>query len=291
MKYLLQYMDDYAVVDTKGGELISFCHQGIEHVWTGNSAYWNGHAPVLFPNIGVLKEDKTLLNGKEYSIPKHGVARKREFEVVDASETSIQFVLRADEQTKAQYPFDFELRVVHKLEKNGFSTEYIVTNKGREPMPFCLGGHAGFCCPMRPQETFDEYCLKFSQRENQPFHYTDEKGIFLKETVSLLQEGSILPLDYSIFSRDVLILDPVVSRRLELCHRQTGKGIQFEFWGFSALGLWTPPKKQAPFLCLEPWNGLPATEDDSGAFVDKPYVQCLSAGGSYSAGYRMCVIE
>lgn len=158
-------------------------------------------------------------------------------------------------------------------------------------MPFCLGGHAGFCCPLNAGESFEDYYIRFSQPEHRPFHYTDSKGLYLSRTLSPLQEkGTVFPLDYRIFDDDVLILDGIVSRRLELLHSRTGKGLCFEFFGFSALGLWTPPKKRAPFLCLEPWNGLPASEEEDGQFVQKPYVKLLEPGKHDTAGYRVHLV-
>lgn len=288
MKKLLQCPNSYAITDTLGGELVSFRSGGIEYVWTGNSEFWNGHAPVLFPNVGELKDGAVVFGAREYHIPKHGIARKRQFKLLDADDTSVHFLLCADEETKSQYPFDFELHIIHTLYHDGFSTEYRVVNPGKEPMPFCLGGHAGFCCPLYANESFEDYCIRFSEQEHHPFHYTDENGLYLAKTIFPLQEnGTILPLNYQVFNNDVLILDRVASRKLELYHTRTQKGLSFEFHGFSALGLWTPPGKRAPFLCLEPWNGLPASEQDPGVFEQKPYVVTLAPNESYTAGYCM----
>lgn len=44
-----------AIVDTMGGELISYKSNGKEYVWTGDKAYWSGHAPVLFPFVSAIR--------------------------------------------------------------------------------------------------------------------------------------------------------------------------------------------------------------------------------------------
>lgn len=59
-----------------------------------------------------------------------------------------------------------------------------------------------------------------------------------------------------MFDRDVLVLEQVRSRAVRMQKGPGGPGLEFHFHGFSSLGLWTPPHKKAPFLCLEPWQGL-----------------------------------
>jgi galactose mutarotase-like enzyme len=89
----------------------------------------------------------------------------------------------------------------------------------------------------------------------------------------------------------VLLTKKLKSRRVKLINKNTGKGVDFDFTGFSALGIWTPPHKKAPFVCIEPWNGLPANLDETGNFEDKPYAIKLEAGKYYSVGYKADIIE
>ena len=73
-------------------------------------------------------------------------------------------------------------------------------------------------------------------------------------------------------------------------HKTTGRGIRFSFPQCSVLALWNMPHKHAPYLCLEPWNGLPAFADESGNFEDKPFHLTLPAGEKYCLGYRMDIL-
>lgn len=47
--------------NTKGAELISLKSKesAIEYIWQGNPEYWARHAPVLFPIVGRLKDDRS----------------------------------------------------------------------------------------------------------------------------------------------------------------------------------------------------------------------------------------
>ena len=45
------------------------------------------------------------------------------------------FSLKADEVTKRQYPFDFDLRVTYRLEDTRLTVEFLVTNLSDRPCP------------------------------------------------------------------------------------------------------------------------------------------------------------
>ena len=116
------------------------------------------------------------------------------------------------------------------------------------------------------------------------------------ELAALLQgnsriKGMKFDLKHPDYDVDVLIAPTLKSRKVKLVHKVTGKGVEMDFNGFSALGVWTPPKKQAPFVCLEPWNGLPANIGETGNFEDKPYAITLPAGAEYAVSYTVKVIE
>ena len=71
--------NETAAIDTLGAELVSFMgDDGFEHIWQGDKTYWGGHAPVLFPIVGALRDNRTCINGEWYEMKRHGVARHEE---------------------------------------------------------------------------------------------------------------------------------------------------------------------------------------------------------------------
>ena len=73
---------------TFGGELSSIrSKEGIEYLWQGDPEYWSGQAPVLFPICGSVRNGQVqyhLKDGvKTGQLPRHGLIRKREFELKD----------------------------------------------------------------------------------------------------------------------------------------------------------------------------------------------------------------
>lgn len=288
MQYTLSCNGTSAIADTTGGELISFVSpDSKEYIWSGNPEFWSGHAPVLFPNVGALKNSSVTFGGEAYTLPKHGFARKTEFVAAQLTESSVEFVLSDSEATRQNYPYSFRLSIRHEIFENGFSTVYSVTNTDQRPIWFCIGGHAGFLCPMVGD--FSDYQLRF-EADEEAFLYTDSDSILRRSNQKQLIYHKTLALRYSDFVYDVLILEHLRSRHVDLIHTGTGHGLRFEMDGFSALGVWTPPQKNAPFLCLEPWQGLPAFDDETGAFEDKPYAVSLPCAETFTAGYRVSIL-
>ena len=276
------------IADTAGGELISYKVDGREYIWYGDAAHWSGHAPVLFPFVSALKNGKTRFGGKEYTLSgKHGFARKSEFELIGSDENKIVFSLTSNETTHSQYPFEFVLFVTHELESGGYKTTYTVKNTDFGNIKFCIGGHPGFCV----DGSIEDYKLVFDYEENCNLYYTDADSLFSYDYRAERRiEGHEFDLRYDDFDADALIATGLKSRSVKLINKNNSRGLEFDYTGFPVLVLWSPPKKHSPFICLEPWVGLPAMPDESGNFEDKPYVITLPAGGEYSVSYKITLI-
>lgn len=280
-------------VDTHGAELRAYRDaSGKDRLWSGDAAVWKGVAPILFPSIGFLKDGVATIDGKPYPIPKHGFARDCDFTVSGQGGDHVTLLLTQNEETKKVYPFDFALLVTHRFVKGGFETLLTVENHSSRVMPFVLGGHPAFACPMAEGERFEDYVVRFEKPEEgrtllcSPQHLMDGS-----ELVPLGADGRTLALRYAEFDkRDTYVFAGLESRSVELVNPATGKGLRFSFPGMEVLALWTMPGANAPYLCIEPWQGLPDVADASGRFEDKPYHVALGAGGVYCRSYRMQLI-
>ena len=162
MRITLRHGALTAEADTKGGELVSLRdRRDAEYSWGGDPAYWPGRNPVLFPIVGGLKDGKVAIDGRTYEMGRHGFARGSEFSVSGRGEDFAEFELRENADTLRQYPFPFVLRVRHQLLDDGFATGFTVINTGPAPMPFCVGAHTAFRCPLEEGEAFEDYRLVF----------------------------------------------------------------------------------------------------------------------------------
>ena len=292
MQFELKKGNVKGIVESHGGELVSFKDkEGKEYIWSGDPAYWTGRNPNLFPVVGNLKEGKVEINGKQYEMGRHGFARNSEFKVAEQGEDYVIFELCENEETLKVYPFSFSFRIVHRLLENGFSTEYVVGNTGKEVLPYCVGAHTAFNCPMNADEAFEDYVLEFEQEEEMPTLLLSEKGLFQNGDTEPMLSGKILSLDHSIYARlDTVVFDGLKSNRVSLKHKETGRGVQMEFEQFPMIAFWTMGADKEPYICLEPWHGCAAFENETGKIQDKPYVVCLQPGATKSLKYTVELI-
>ena len=47
-----------AAIDSMGAQLTSLALNGNEYLWQGDPAFWGKHAPILFPIVGSLRNNK-----------------------------------------------------------------------------------------------------------------------------------------------------------------------------------------------------------------------------------------
>ena len=277
-----------AIARSLGGELISYKKNGKEYVWTGDEKYWPGRAPALFPFVSSLVDGKTLIGGKECHIPtRHGFIRQNELSLIESSDCKAVFELRESKETLENYPFKFSFRISHEICEDGFRTTFTVINKDEKDMPFCIGGHPGFLL----EDGIENYKLVFEKDEDCDIGHCDEKSRYCDDfVIGKRLVGKEWELCYSDFDIDALFVKGVKSRKVSIVEKATGKvHLEFDYTGFDELVLWTAPGKKSPYLCLEPWNGLPPVIGESGNFEDKPHVRFLKKDEEYSVSYAVRV--
>lgn len=247
--------DDIKVtISETGAELKSVIKNGEERLWQGDPAVWAGQAPVLFPICGGLKDDKFVFEGKEYNLQKHGYARFCEFEVESREQERAVFLLRSDEESLKQYPFEYELRIIYTLNKSKLSVEYNIKNISDKDMYFSIGSHEGYACP----EGIEEYSIIFEKPENLN-HSTLNGNLLDYGTVNFGSNIRELPLKYEYFAEDALVFLNLKSRKAVLKNRKTGKTTEVNFEDCDYFLIWSKPN--AGYVCLEPWCGTPDFTD------------------------------
>jgi galactose mutarotase-like enzyme len=248
-------------------------------MWGGDPAFWGKHSPLLFPIVGTLKGNTYYYDGKAYSLPRHGFARDREFAVESQRPDAITFLLRSDEQTRAVYPFDFELRVGYRLVSNKVATMYQVRNSSSGPMYFSIGGHPAFRVPLIPETEYTDYYLEFDGVETLPRWPISKDGLIERKPQPLLQDSAVLPLRKELFAKDALVLKHPVSTGVTLRSGQTERRLRMDFPGFPYLGIWAAPN--ADFVCIEPWCGIADSVGSDQQWVEKEGINQLEGGGIF----------
>ena len=133
-----------ASIDPFGAELSSLRDaEGRELMTDADPAYWTGRAPLLFPIVGALNRDTYRVDGHEYSLPKHGFARRMLFETIEAAADRATFRLTDSEATLAVYPWRFALDVTFALAAAALLVEVTIGNPGDAPLPAGFGFGTG----------------------------------------------------------------------------------------------------------------------------------------------------
>ncbi|MDM0472993.1 aldose 1-epimerase family protein [Clostridium perfringens] len=274
-----------------GGELHSIKGKkdNTEFLWSGDEAYWKYHAPVLFPIVGKVFNGKYTVEGKTYELPQHGLARVRDFEMIEQTKNSISFELKYSEDTLKVYPFKFSLIIKYTLNDINLSIDYIVKNLDNKEMYFSIGAHPAFMCPIE-NDKFDDYYFEFNKKENASIMQLVGPGYFSKEEKPYLKDENIINLSTDLFKSDALVFKNLKSNKISLKSKTHKKYLEFDFGEFPYLGLWTKATG-APFVCIEPWFGHADFDGFNEEFKDKAAIQSLMPNKEFSCNYNISFFE
>ncbi len=290
MKYTIASGRFSATVNDMGAELVSLTDGNAEYIWIGDETYWGGQNPHLFPVIGRVKKGHIDFDGVAYPMQSHGFARRHPYTVVEHSADRIVMRLTENETTLASYPFTFELTIAHTVFDGGFTTSFTVKNTDTKPMPYNVGAHTGIHLPAIGAQSVEGCRLEFEKEETATVWYGDEHILIRDDFVrtDILQHTNRVDLTNELFDGDALICGNLNSQSLRLISPD-GRAVRMDFAGFPVMAIWTPPKKAAPFVCLEPWHGMQSKTFASCSFDDRPYTVTLAPGEEQTHAYTVCV--
>ncbi|MDP6523267.1 MAG: aldose 1-epimerase family protein [Kiritimatiellia bacterium] len=259
---------------------------GIEYMWQSDPAYWTGAAPILFPIIGGLKNGKYTFNGKDYSMPSHGLVRKADWALVNSGSTSASFEIASSAETREMYPFDYALRAHFTLSDNILSVRYEVSNTGNGTMYFSIGSHPAFNIPFAGGH-LEHYYYHFSESETIERNFFGG-GLTLNRTAPVFDNSRQIFITRKLFEQAAIILKNPASKEVSIRNSRNNKQIKVTTDGMPFLGLWGPPGVQ--FACIEPWYGVPDNEATDGEFTTKEGIMSLAANGTYETTYRIEIV-
>ena len=154
-------------------------------------------------------------------------------------------------------------------------------------MPFQIGAHPAFYYPDYDPQTKERGFFSFDRSEGIEYILISEKGCAetgVKYPMEL-KDGK-LPLDTSSFDRDAFIIEDSQVKKVTL-HRQDGTPWLSMSFDAPLVGLWSPPGKNAPFICIEPWYGRCDRAHFQGEYKDKDWVNTLAPGEKFSSVYTI----
>ena len=292
MNYTISNSKLQVSILSKGVEISSIksVKTGKEFMWDANSDIWGSHAPVLFPIIGALKDDKCFFDGIEYKIPKHGFVRHNEsIKMINKTQNSVDFQLQYSDDTLKMYPFKFIFNISFKLEGAKLIVSHKVENVDDKDILFSLGAHPAFNCPLNSNEQYEDYYLEFETEETAETSLLGVTGLISDKTSLVMDKTTKLPLTKNLFDNDALIFKNLKSRKVSLKSNKLNQVLTMRFDDFNYLGIWAKPG--APFVCIEPWLGIADNENTDGEFENKDGIIRLPIGESYNAQFSIEIEE
>lgn len=276
-------------VSDHGAELTSIRKGSIEYLWQADPEFWGRHSPVLFPIVGSVWEKRYRVDGREYELGQHGFARDMDFILVEASDTEVRYRLGSTPETLAKYPWPFVLEISYKLHDNKIDVIWEVSNPGPQEMFFQIGAHPAFNYPDYEPDTMERGFLSFDRSEGLECIRIKEKGCVDAEPrypLEIPQDG-LLPLTRETFDAiDTIMLQDSQISKVTLYRTDASPWLSLTF-DAPVVGIWSPPTRNAPFICLEPWYGRCDSAGYDGEYKDKDWMNRLAPNETFRSVYTI----
>ena len=265
-----------------------------ELLWNADEKYWARHAPILFPFVGKVNHGEYRYAGISYKMGQHGFARDMDFECINSSETEAEYRLESNDATLAKYPFAFVLFVKYTLDEKSIKVDWKVENPSdSEPLYFSIGGHPAFNCPVEGSgfDKKEEYLVKLGNAESLSYVLIDPatEAVAADEEHILHLNGGYVNTTEELFADDALIFDKGQITEASLCYPDKTPYITIKCDKFSSFGLWSKPKANAPYVCLEPWIGRCDNRGFEGELPEKYGEHCLAPTGKFNVDFEIIV--
>ncbi|MCB2293693.1 aldose 1-epimerase family protein [Clostridium algoriphilum] len=260
----------------------------LDFLWSGDSTYWGRKSPILFPIVGRLKDNETLIDDKIFNMNQHGFARDCTFKLINENKNSIRYSLIANEDTRKRFPYNFELLITYELHDNSIKVLWNVKNIDSKIIYFSIGAHPAFNVPFKSDEKLEDYYLAFKTKEDVEKYTFELPYIKGKSKVKAPEYISIKP---EVFKNDALIYNGVDEVTLKSTNNDMALNVTFKDFPF--VGIWSPyyteTNTMAPFVCIEPWYGIADLKDSTNVFKNKLGVNKIEVGEEFNASYEITI--
>lgn len=286
--YELKNSEISVKVDRRGAELKSLknLENGTEYMWCGDAKFWGRTSPVLFPFVGGVRNREYRTKGRTYTMTQHGFARDMDFTLLSQTDDEIWFELRSSRETLEKYPYEFILKLGYRIEGRKTEVLWQVENPGSSVLHFSIGGHPAFNCPLEPDAKQEECFVDFGDTAEVVSTRISENGLATNfMDVYPLTDGKLALRD-NLFEHDALVIENRQTNTAALCRKDRTRYVTVTM-DAPLFGIWSPPGKQAPFVCIEPWYGRCDSEDFEGALEERKWGNQVAPGETWKASYQI----
>lgn len=275
-------------VKEQGAELVRISDNQTkkEYLWNGDPKYWGRTSPILFPFVGGLVDKKYSYQEKVYSMGQHGFARDMNFTLLEQKENKACFSLTATKETRAIYPFDFALEIGYELKQRNIIVSWKVINKESGDLYFSIGGHPAFYCPLDKEGKQTDCYIGFDTKLPLKITQINENGLVYGNSDTLITQDGLLQITEHMFDNDALVIEHNQAHRVFLAGKDKRPYLWVEF-DAPLFGIWTPAKKNAPFICIEPWYGRCDRADFHGKLEEREWGNQLKENEVFEKSYTI----
>ena len=200
----------------------------------------------------------------------------------------IWFTLESDEETLQKYPYPFLLELGYELREKSVAVKWNVKNPGQEQMYFSIGGHPAFLCPIEEGTRQTDYRIRLDEPKKVVVS-TLCGPLASGKTAELSLENGEIPVTEHLFDQDALVIEHDQAHSVALV-KPDGEAYLTVTFDAPLFGIWSPPKKQAPFICIEPWYGRCDRVDFAGDWTEREWGQRLEAEESFAVEYQITIV-
>ena len=101
-------------------------------------------------------------------------------------------------------------------------------------------------------------------------------------------ENGILAITETLFDGDALVIESHQAQSVALARADGTPYLTVDF-DAPLFGIWSPPGKNAPFICIEPWYGRCDRADFSDDWTEREWIELLEPGETFAADYRITI--
>ena len=258
------------VLPSRGGIATKWRIDGKEVFYLDEERFKNpemsirGGNPILFPICGNLVDDTYTFNDKQFKLKQHGFGRNLPWEVgeeVTVDNVSLKLHLNSNEETKAVYPFDFQVTFTYQLHGNTLTILQEFKNQSSEPMPFSVGFHPYFLTHDKSQLELEIPSTEFQNKGSKEIHPFNGSFDFNQDEIDVAFN--------KLSAKSSSVTDK--SRNLKIT-------LEYDD-NFSTLVFWAVKGKD--FYCLEPWSA------PRNAMNTQEHLTVLNPGATHSAMIRL----
>ena len=210
-----------------------------------------------------------------------------EFELIENTDSTVSFCLKSNDETRKKYPLDFEFISGYRLEENKLWVDWKVLNTGKEDLEFSIGAHPAFSCIL------DKTAIRLTKNGQAVSSFVNSvfgKGLLTDNKAEVIVPDGVMQLDEHSFDGDAYVIENNQVDCVEVMDKGGKPYMSVEF-SSPLVGIWSPPTKNAPFLCIEPWYGRADKEGFVGELKDREWNNTLAPKETFTGGYTMKFYE